>query len=154
MSQDHNDIYDSPLFADEASAQTDYSRDFLEELRRTLQDTPIAFKCDPPTPTREGLDSSVKPFDKPSLTQICSQCSQECASLKGLKQHIAKSHGGIKKKALCATCGKRFTHRNALKFHQRQVHEKATRVECPVCFKAVYNKYMLSKHLQTHLPSI
>ena len=59
---------------------------------------------------------------------------------------MAKVHNAGDKAAACELCGKQFRHKYAVKFHVRQVHEKATRVDCSRCGKQVYNKYMLVKH--------
>jgi hypothetical protein len=47
-------------------------------------------------------------------------------------------------------CEKLFHNKYGVKFHVKQVHEKSTRVQCPVCSKDLYNKYMLEKHLKLH----
>jgi len=81
----------------------------------------------------------------------CPICQKICKSNKGLQQHQAKVHNQTPKKEVCKECGKCFKHKNALKFHVRQVHEKSTRVSCSYCGESIYNKYMLASHIkQSH----
>ena len=105
---------------------------------------------EPGTPGSVDSASTVATeLDRPSVVLQCPKCKKECRNYKGLRQHLAKIHQNRKKPVSCEECGKGFKHKHALKFHIRQVHEKATRVTCDRCGKAVYNKYMLKKHSLT-----
>ena len=73
-----------------------------------------------------------------------------CKGMKGLKQHLAKTHADINRSITCQDCGKTFRHKHALKFHVRQVHERATRVICKICNRSVYNKYMIPRHMKVY----
>mmetsp|Transcript_31262 Transcript_31262/g.54298 ORF Transcript_31262/g.54298 Transcript_31262/m.54298 type:complete len:161 (+) Transcript_31262:69-551(+) len=130
-----------------------YSHTFTEELSHMLSESIDFYQQ-----YNEYLQTIPKPIEKTICGEeeasaiVCMICKQQCRSRKGLKQHVAKRHTKLKRHEKCPICNKRYTHKNALKFHQKQVHEKANRVQCQVCLKDVYNKYMLSKHLETHFP--
>jgi endogenous inhibitor of DNA gyrase (YacG/DUF329 family) len=96
------------------------------------------------TQTFESNSSSGFP------SRQCPECSQFFVSHKGMKQHMAKAHMNLNKQTKCPLCFKAYKHRFAVRFHIKQVHEKATRVECPKCKKTLYNKYILSKHMEAH----
>ncbi|CAG9327745.1 unnamed protein product [Blepharisma stoltei] len=96
--------------------------------------------------------------DSPSLENpvfsgiSCPKCLKSCKSQKGLQQHMGRAHINRKKKVKCEKCGKAFKHKHALRFHERQVHEKSTRVVCKYCGVSKYNKYTLASHIdQVHL---
>lgn len=87
----------------------------------------------------------------PSISsRQCSECNQMFVSHKGMKQHMAKAHMNLNKQTKCPLCFKAYKHRFAVRFHIKQVHDKATRVECPQCKKMLYNKYILTKHMESH----
>ncbi|CAG9323639.1 unnamed protein product [Blepharisma stoltei] len=83
----------------------------------------------------------------------CPTCGKSFKGHKGLQQHIGKAHSSKEKGAICTICHKAFKHQHALTFHDRQVHQKATRVTCGICGLSVYNKYMLTKHMSKQHPS-
>ena len=76
----------------------------------------------------------------------CEDCNTKFKSRKGLMQHIGKMHTAGRKPATCPECNKKFKHKYAVRFHRRQVHDRATRVACGECGKEYYNKYMLKSH--------
>jgi endogenous inhibitor of DNA gyrase (YacG/DUF329 family) len=145
-------LHDLPLEND-ARDQNCYHTEFMEELSNMLSDSSYGLSplreeemdLDKITVTTQTPDSL-----NPEQSRKCSICSQPCVGYKGMRQHIAKAHSSISKTVGCPTCGKRFKHKNAVKFHTRQVHDKSTRVNCPVCHKEIYNKYMLKKHLKNN----
>lgn len=136
----------------DAADQGNYRSEFMEELSNMLSDT--SYGLSPLIDEHDSDKVTVTTQTPENLnierTRKCSICSQPCAGYKGMRQHIAKAHSNISKSVGCPTCGKCFKHKNAVKFHQRQVHDKSTRVECPVCHKEIYNKYMLQKHLRNN----
>lgn len=80
----------------------------------------------------------------------CRLCGLSFRTRQGRNQHRGKIHHLKKKTTPCAICGKTFANKYAVKFHQVQVHEKATRVRCEECHKDFYNKYELVKHENKH----
>jgi uncharacterized Zn-finger protein len=104
--------------------------------------------------------SSPKPVEDPTTVstqtsteavgKVCPECNQLFVSLKGMRQHMAKTHVELERKASCPMCDKMFRHKYAVNFHIKQVHIKSTRVSCPYCHKEIYNKYMLNKHCRNH----
>lgn len=94
--------------------------------------------------------SSASTMASDSLQELktiaCPKCDNLYKNLQGMHQHMAKMHQKRRKPAVCEECGKGFKHKYALKFHERQVHEGATKVQCQKCGKSVYNKYMVSRH--------
>lgn len=136
------------------SSKPSYTSDFMQELSTILSESSYEVSCTTLVARDEDKECAFYLPAKPKVTEVvCHLCSQICSGQKGLRQHLAKSHSSIPRTAACPTCGKYFKHRNAAKFHHRQVHEKTTRVSCPVCFRLIYNKYMLKKHLSTHFPA-
>ncbi|CAG9323614.1 unnamed protein product [Blepharisma stoltei] len=115
---------------------------------------------------RLGLDYetkySPKSLETPKSPYSCSTVESECDEVecptcgkfyknhKGLQQHIGKAHSNKEKGVICSICHKTFKHQHALTFHDRQVHQKVTRVNCEICGLTVYNKYMLTKHISKH----
>ena len=77
----------------------------------------------------------------------CEQCCLFFDTNKGYMQHIGKIHEKKYKYTKCSLCVKKFKNKYAVKFHMKQVHQRATREQCPCCGKDVYNKYLLPKHL-------
>jgi DNA-directed RNA polymerase subunit M/transcription elongation factor TFIIS len=94
------------------------------------------------------LPDPVIPDDEQTREFLCSMCNSTFRNYKGMRQHIGKVHMTQVSHCICSACGKTYKHKYALKFHKIQVHERATRVTCPYCIKTLYNKYMLSKHIQ------
>lgn len=87
-------------------------------------------------------------IDKKFGTNLrCEECCLFFDTNKGYLQHVGKIHEKKYKYAKCPQCQKKFKNRYAVKFHTKQVHEKATRELCPCCGKEIYNKYLLPKHL-------
>lgn len=78
---------------------------------------------------------------------ICQECCMFFDTSKGYMQHVGKIHERKYKYTKCPVCDKKFKNKYAVKFHMKQVHEKATREKCPCCDKDIYNKYLLPKHL-------
>jgi hypothetical protein len=122
----------------------------MDELSSMLEDesyglSPLRDELDKVTTTTQTSEQLIA-----ERARKCTVCSQPCAGYKGMRQHMAKAHTSISKNVECTICGKLFKHKNAVKFHQRQVHDKTTRVNCPVCDKEIYNKYMLKKHLRNN----
>ena len=77
----------------------------------------------------------------------CEQCCLFFKASKAFMQHLGKAHRTDNKNSLCPVCGKNFKNKHAVKFHLRQVHEKATRRCCPKCGKEFYSKYLIPPHL-------
>ncbi|CAG9314874.1 unnamed protein product [Blepharisma stoltei] len=114
---------------------------------------------------RLGLELSTEVPDSPASVDSCSTAESENDELecptcgkffkghKGLQQHIGKAHSSKDKGVTCSICHKTFKHQHALTFHDRQVHQKATRVTCGICGLSVYNKYMLIKHISKQHPA-
>mmetsp|Transcript_24768 Transcript_24768/g.43625 ORF Transcript_24768/g.43625 Transcript_24768/m.43625 type:complete len:151 (+) Transcript_24768:712-1164(+) len=127
-----------------------YSEEFLKELSTALNETTKQMLS-----VQSLREENESPFSISSENLLaeplpCLICAKKCSGNKGLKQHIAKAHSKLIKNVECPVCNKRFKHQNAVKFHQRQVHERVNRVSCQVCGKDLYNKYMLKKHLKVH----
>lgn len=78
----------------------------------------------------------------------CTICDTLFTTYKGMKQHMGKKHDTKNKPSRCSKCAKKFRNKYALKFHVKQVHEQATKTDCPHCGKSLYNKYMLAKHFE------
>lgn len=107
-----------------------------------------------------GLDCSSELSDTPKSVDSCSTTESEAEEFecptcckhfkghKGLQQHIGKAHSDKVGGAVCNICHKTFRHQHALTFHDRQVHQKITRVNCGICGMSVYNKYMLENHIR------
>ncbi|CAG9310022.1 unnamed protein product [Blepharisma stoltei] len=114
---------------------------------------------------RLGLGYETHTVGSPKSADSCSTTESECDEVecptcgkffkghKGLQQHIGKAHSSKEKGVTCSICHKTFKHQHALTFHDRQVHQKATRVTCGICGASVYNKYMLSKHISKQHPA-
>mmetsp|Transcript_5234 Transcript_5234/g.9601 ORF Transcript_5234/g.9601 Transcript_5234/m.9601 type:complete len:162 (-) Transcript_5234:2-487(-) len=131
-----------------------YSLNFTAELSMMLDDCSLISSCSFDKACTLQLTNNKSlgqcTVQEEVQQQPCIFCGQECRGLKGLKQHIAKTNTKIRKEERCPICGKLFNTKHALRFHQRQVQEKLTRVKCPECSKVIYNKYMLQKHLASH----
>jgi uncharacterized C2H2 Zn-finger protein len=86
-----------------------------------------------------------------SRYQNCLKCEECCIffeTAKGYKQHIGKVHVTKYKYSKCHECNKKFRNKYAVKFHIKQVHQRATRENCPLCGKDFYNKYLLPLHME------
>lgn len=77
----------------------------------------------------------------------CEICCLFFKTSKAFMQHIGKAHITGNKNSACPTCKKNFKSKHAVKFHIRQVHQKATRKSCPICGKQFYSKYLIPAHL-------
>lgn len=148
--QDYEELTELKLENDSGD-QGNFHSDFMDELSNVLADANFGS-----SPLREdiSIDRLTVTTQTPENTIAeancrCSVCGQLCAGYKGMRQHTAKAHSVMSKSVECQICGKFFKHKNAVRFHQRQVHEKITRVNCPICLKEIYNKYMLTKHLRS-----
>jgi hypothetical protein len=81
----------------------------------------------------------------------CPVCKLSFKNLKGMKQHMGKVHCNEEdKRFICSSCDKKFKSKYAIRLHTRQVHEKSTRVQCKLCGTYLYNRYILSKHMDKH----
>jgi uncharacterized C2H2 Zn-finger protein len=78
----------------------------------------------------------------------CKDCCLFFETAKGYMQHHGKVHVTKYKYSKCQVCDKKFRNKYAVKFHVKQVHEKATRENCPTCGKEFYNKYLLPGHMK------
>jgi uncharacterized C2H2 Zn-finger protein len=76
----------------------------------------------------------------------CDICVVFFKTSKAYMQHIGKEHMTESKDSSCPMCEKTFKSTHAVKFHVRQVHERATRRRCPICGKEFYNKYLIPAH--------
>ena len=77
----------------------------------------------------------------------CEECCLFFDSQKGFMQHQGKVHQTKYKYSKCSECNKKFKNKYAVRFHQKQVHDKTTREKCPSCGKEFYNKYLIPDHL-------
>ena len=77
----------------------------------------------------------------------CEECCLFFNTRKGYMQHFGKVHDTKFKYSKCQVCNKKFRNKYAVRFHVKQVHEKATREACPTCGKEFYNKYLIPQHL-------
>src|SRR5688572_18338034 len=76
----------------------------------------------------------------------CSRCQRTFSSLKSLRIHLKKSHGGKKKKThSCSECKKEFKTSFHLKRHQR-IHSGEKPFKCNQCKM----RFSTSDHLQKH----
>lgn len=161
--------FNYPSFADFMSCSDDYaylselpspslvleddmsSKAFLTDCSLTRpQSQATTFKVSMPE-QRVTVSTQTAECSSSFPSRQCPECSQFFVSHKGMKQHMAKAHMNLNKQTKCPVCFKAYKHRFAVRFHIKQVHEKATRVECPKCKKTLYNKYILSKHMETHV---
>ena len=76
---------------------------------------------------------------------VCKICKKNCATYRGMRQHMGKVHS-ITKRIKCKNCNKKFKDNYAVKYHRRQVHEKLTQIKCSRCDKILYNQYCFRKH--------
>lgn len=102
-----------------------------------------------PEAYQDPVSVSTQTADAP-IGKVCPECHQLFVSLKGMRQHMAKTHVELERTASCPVCNKMFRHKYAVNFHIKQVHSKATRVQCQYCSKEIYNKYMLKKHVRNY----
>lgn len=93
--------------------------------------------------TYSGSNSEV-------LETPCHKCHKVCKGIRGFNQHYGKVHVKKKKHAVCKLCASAFRSKYALRFHIKQVHDQATRVQCEICGMVLYNKYMLTRHNTKH----
>jgi uncharacterized C2H2 Zn-finger protein len=103
--------------------------------------------------TSEAFKDTVSVSTQTTISTMgmeCPECKQLFVSLKGMHQHLAKTHTQLVRTASCPVCSKMFRHKYAVNFHVKQVHIKTTRVMCPCCSKLIYNKYMLIKHMRNY----
>lgn len=105
-------------------------------------------------PQIPGLENSQEDESEETDSVTFTCCQMNFLGKRGLNQHIGKQHSQSEKTIICGQCGKTYKHKNALNFHVKQVHERATRVRCLKCGKLVYNKYMLKNHMKKHHPAI
>ena len=77
----------------------------------------------------------------------CEECCLFFETQKGFMQHQGKVHQTKYKYSKCPDCNKKFKNKYAVRFHQKQVHDKTTRERCPTCGKEFYNKYLIPDHL-------
>lgn len=89
--------------------------------------------------------SSENPSNPAEKSTICKICKKNCATYRGMRQHMGKVHS-VTKKIKCKHCNKKFKDNYAVKYHRRQVHEKLTQIQCEKCQKVLYNQYCFRKH--------
>lgn len=86
---------------------------------------------------------------------VCSICKDAFKCAKGLEIHINKIHETSPRLFPCPQCPKSFKSQSLQKVHQKQVHEKISKILCAKCQKYFCNKFTLQKHCKKmHPPTV
>ncbi|XP_042211626.1 oocyte zinc finger protein XlCOF26-like [Homarus americanus] len=80
----------------------------------------------------------------------CRSCRRAFLNVQQLRGHRCRGHPSGCRQFACNTCGKTFTQKISLQYHNIYVHNGERKAACPHCDYKAPDKAKLSVHLRTH----